>query len=285
MKKYLLLLLVILVLAACGGAESTASPADESAVAETVVAPTAATEEAETIDPSPTATAAPEPTADPADSGTETTADGQNSEVAATEPAPTTSFRLDAWADNWFAAYLGEELIVEDSVSITTERSFNAETATFEAGYPLHLNFILKDFKENDTGLEYIGARNQQMGDGGFILQLTDLGTGEVVAVSNEGWACTVIHEAPLDKSCENEANPVAGVAPCTFTDLDEPDDWKAADFDDSGWTATTVHTAQAVAPKGGYDGVSWDGAAEFIWGPDLETNNTLLCRVTVVEP
>ena len=31
-------------------------------------------------------------------------------------------FQLDAWADNWFAAYLGEQLLVEDSVSITTER-------------------------------------------------------------------------------------------------------------------------------------------------------------------
>ena len=71
-------------------------------------------------------------------------------------------FQMEAWADNWFAAYSGEKLIVEDSIPITTERSFNAETITFAADYPLHLNFILKDFKENDTGLEYIGARNQQ---------------------------------------------------------------------------------------------------------------------------
>ena len=196
-----------------------------------------------------------------------------------------TPFQLEAWADNWFAAYLGEELIVEDSVSITTERSFNAETATFEASYPLNLNFILKDFKENDTGLEYIGERNQQMGDGGFILQLTDLSTGDVVAVSNEEWACTVIHEAPLDKSCENEANPVAGVAPCEFTDLAEPDGWKAANFDDSRWTDTTVHSASAVSPKDGYNEISWDASAELIWGPDLETNNTILCRVTVEAP
>ena len=197
----------------------------------------------------------------------------------------TTTFQLEAWADNWFAAYLGEELIVEDSVSITTERSFNAETAVFEASYPLTLNFILKDFKENDTGLEYIGERNQQMGDGGFILQLTDLSTGDVVAVSNAEWACTVIHEAPLDKSCENETNPVAGVAPCEFVDLGEPDGWKAADYDDSSWTATTVHSASEVSPKDGYDQISWDPDAELIWGPDLETNNTILCRVTVDVP
>ena len=48
---------------------------------------------------------------------------------------------------------------------ITTERSFNAETFVFNADYPLQLNFVAKDFKQDDTGLEYIGRRNQQMGD------------------------------------------------------------------------------------------------------------------------
>ena len=212
---------------------------------------------------------------------------GDASDVNTTEASTSgsTSFKMDAWADNWFAAYLGEDLIVEDSVSITTERSFNAESVTFDADYPLHLNFILKDFKENDTGLEYIGANNQQMGDGGFIMQLTDTGSGDVVAVTNGEWACTVIHEAPLDKSCEDESNPVAGTAPCDFTDLGEPDGWKAVDFDDSGWAATTVHSSSAVGPKDGYDAIRWDSSSEIIWGPDLETNNTILCRVTVDAP
>ncbi len=196
-----------------------------------------------------------------------------------------TTFKLEGWADNWFAAYLGDVLIVEDSVSITTERSFNAEATTFEADYPLQLNFILKDFKENDTGLEYIGANNQQMGDGGFIMQLTDMGSGAVVATSNADWACTVVHMAPLDKSCESEANPVAGTAPCDFVNLGEPEGWQAADFDDSDWTATTVHSAAAVGVKDGYNQISWDSAAQIIWGPDLETDNTLLCRVTVDAP
>ncbi len=205
----------------------------------------------------------------------ETTSDNTSTSGAA-------SFKLEAWADNWFAAYLDDELIVEDSVSITTERSFNAESVTFNANYPLNLNFILKDFKENDSGLEYIGENNQQMGDGGFIMQLTDTSTGNVVAVTNAGWACTVIHEAPLDKSCEKESNPVAGTAPCEFSDLGEPDGWKAANYDDSAWTATTVHSAGDVGPKDGYDQISWDSNAELIWGPDLETNNTILCRITI---
>ncbi|MEZ4869447.1 MAG: hypothetical protein R3C14_49445 [Caldilineaceae bacterium] len=194
------------------------------------------------------------------------------------------SFQLDAWADNWFAAYLGETLLVEDAVPITTERSFNAESVTFHADYPLHLNLILKDYKENDTGLEYIGSNRQQMGDGGFIMQLTDVSAGKVVAVSNADWACTVIQEAPLDKACADEANPVAGTAPCEFTDLGEPDGWKRSDFDDSNWTATTVHTASEVGPKDGYNAITWDANAQLIWGPDLKTDNTILCRVTVVD-
>lgn len=198
------------------------------------------------------------------------------------DTAGTVTFQMDAWADNWFSAYLGDDLIVEDSVSITTERSFNAESVTFNADYPLHLNFILKDFKENDTGLEYIGANNQQIGDGGFIMQLTDTSSGKVVAVTNGDWACTVIHEAPLDKACESESDPVAGSTPCNFTTMDEPDGWKADGFDDSGWTATTVHSSSDVSPKMGYDQISWDSDAEIIWGPDLETDNTVLCRVLV---
>ena len=195
------------------------------------------------------------------------------------------TFKLEAWADNWFAAYLGDELIVEDSVSITTERSFNAEAVTFAADYPLHLNFILKDYIENNSGLEYIGESNQQMGDGGFIMQLTDVQTGALVAVSNPDWACLVIHVAPLDKSCEAEANPLAGTSPCEFDDRGEPDGWKSADFDDSTWAAPNVFTASAVGVRGGYELINWSSSAQIIWGSDLETDNTVLCRVTVESP
>ncbi|MGB0867912.1 MAG: hypothetical protein ACPGSC_15480, partial [Granulosicoccaceae bacterium] len=148
----------------------------------------------------------------------------------------TRNFQLDAWSDNWFAAWNGEVLIVEDSVPITTERSFNKETASFSAQYPLHLNFLLKDFKENNTGLEYIGSRRQQMGDGGFIMQVHDQESGDVVAVSSAAMKCVVLHEAPLDKSCKNERDPQEGVAPCEHRSTPEPEDWKLGSFDDGDW-------------------------------------------------
>ncbi|CAN5869746.1 hypothetical protein BH10CHL1_BH10CHL1_32430 [soil metagenome] len=195
------------------------------------------------------------------------------------------SLRGEAWADNWFAFYLGEKLLVEDSVPITTERSFNAEIFTFTADYPLHFNFILKDFKENDTGLEYIKTSRQQMGDGGFIAQFTDIKSGKLLAVSDASWKCTVIHTAPLDKACAKVSDPVAGEGACGFSALDEPIGWKRADFDDSDWATATVYTAAEVSPKDGYDAINWQPAAKLIWGADLQTDNTLLCRVTVAAP
>ena len=188
----------------------------------------------------------------------------------------------EVWADNWFAFYLGERLIIEDSTPVTTERSFNAEAFVFNADFPLQLNFVLRDFKENDTGLEYIGARNQQMGDGGFIAQFADADTGATIAVTNADWRCLVTHEAPLDRACEEEAEPAAGVEPCTFTSQPEPEGWKRADYDDSAWPSAVPFSAGDVRPKGGYDAIDWQPEAQLIWSADLETHNTVLCRLAV---
>lgn len=286
-QRLLALGLFAMIFTACSSNEPVASPtpAPSATIADSTVAstPRDAPAQPESQPPVENESSVEQGQSEPSTAAM-TTGNGA-SEAGGDETGAPITFQMQAWVDNWFAAYLGEALIVEDSVSINTERSFNAEIASFEASYPFHLNFVLKDFKENDTGLEYIGERNQQMGDGGFIMQLTDMSTGDVVAVTNAAWACTVIHEAPLDKACENEANPVAGTAPCEFVDLGEPEGWKSAGYDDSSWGATTVHSANAVDPKGGYDQITWDAGAELIWGQDLETDNTILCRVTVDAP
>ncbi|MDO6585739.1 hypothetical protein Q4543_09415 [Salipiger sp. 1_MG-2023] len=134
------------------------------------------------------------------------------------------TYSADVWADNWFEMRVNGAQVAEDSVPITTERSFNAESFTFEAERPFTIGLVAKDFIENDTGLEYIGTRRQQMGDGGVILQITDA-QGTPVALSNADWQCHVIHTAPLDKSCENEASPVAGEGVCAF-DISEDAFW-----------------------------------------------------------
>lgn len=191
------------------------------------------------------------------------------------------TFSADVWADNWFELRVNGTQVAEDSVPITTERSFNAESFDFTAERPFVLGLVAKDFKENDTGLEYIGTGRQQMGDGGVILQIKDA-SGATAIVSDANWQCLVIHTAPLDKSCEGENDPVAGTAPCDFTAGEEPAGWDSADFDSTAWANASVHSAADVDPKMGYDDISWDDTAELIWGPDLEQDNTVLCRLTV---
>ncbi len=187
----------------------------------------------------------------------------------------------DVWADNWFALYLGETPVKEDSVPITTQRSFNAERFDFNAERPFVLNFVVKDYKENDSGLEYIGTPHQQVGDGGFIAQFKDA-HGKLVAATDNSWRCLVIQDAPADESCAREAHPVAGHGACAFMEKPEPAGWKKIGFDDSRWPKASIHRSWEVRPKDGYDRIKWSWSAKFIWGPDLKTNNTVLCRKVV---
>lgn len=54
-----------------------------------------------------------------------------------------------------------------------------------------------------------------------------------------------------------------------------------SATFDHSDWLDATEWTAAAVAPKDGYNEIVWDTSAQFIWGTDLEVDNTVLLRTT----
>jgi len=204
-------------------------------------------------------------------------------QAAPSTVAPPTSgavrLKAEVWADNWFAFYLGDTKVAEDSVPITTERSFNAETFVFEARYPLEVNLVIRDYIQDDTGLEYIGTPNQQMGDGGFIMQLTDTATGRVVAVSDAAMRCLVIHKAPLNPSCEKSPNPSAT---CQSMILPEPEGWKSTGFDVSSWQPATVYTAAQVGPKEGYTTIRWDPSARLVWTSDLKADNTLLCKLRI---
>ncbi len=189
------------------------------------------------------------------------------------------TLKADVWADNWFALYAGDELIKEDTVPYNTERSFNADSFSFNINLPSQLSVIIKDFKEDDSGLEYIGSGRQQIGDGGFKAQFFDAATGKLVAVSSDEWRCLAIHRAPLNKSCERSEDPSSECQ----SDIDaEPANWRGSDFDDSDWSNAVVHSAQAVRPHGGYRGVDWRAEAKLIWTDDLEIDNTILCRFTM---
>lgn len=188
------------------------------------------------------------------------------------------------WADNWFEMYVNGSKVVEDDVPITTERSFNAAVATFQMSTPAQIAIIAKDYKEDDTGLEYIGTRRQQMGDGGLIAQIMDAATGTLLAVTDGTARCLVVHRAPVDVSCADQANPAAGEGACGFEARDEPAGWMRADFDDSAWPSAREYSESEVRPRLGYDEIDWDGSAKLIWSESLIQDNTILCRLTVSE-
>jgi hypothetical protein len=202
--------------------------------------------------------------------------------VVAANTAGSKKISGEIWVDNWFALYVNGSKLIEDSVPITTERSFNAERVSFSADLPMTLAFEFRDFMENATGLEYIGTGRQQMGDGGAIAQFRDATSGKTVAVTNADWRCLVVQHAPASGACARERDPQIDRGACARKVTPVPDGWASPGFDDSGWTRASIHSASSVRPKGGYDGISWNRAAKIIWGPDLERDNIVLCRVTV---
>ena len=195
------------------------------------------------------------------------------------------SINGDVWADNWFALYVGDKLLIEDSVSITTERSFNAESFTFNADYPIVLNFVLKDYKQDDSGLEYIGTKKQQLGDGGFIAQFTDAKTGRLLVATDVTWRCMVLHHGPVDEACASLESPFAGQGPCAFIKTEEPLNWKSDTFSTDDWQHAKEYTESEVGPKDGYDRIRWDKKAKLIWSDDLKKDNTILFRVVIEKP
>ena len=47
------------------------------------------------------------------------------------------TFTAEVWADNWFALYVNGKKVGEDSTAFATERSFNSDSISFKASYPL----------------------------------------------------------------------------------------------------------------------------------------------------
>jgi phosphatidylethanolamine-binding protein (PEBP) family uncharacterized protein len=196
---------------------------------------------------------------------------------AATSKA--TSFQAEVWVDNWFSLYINGKKVGEDSVPITTERSFNSEKIKFSATYPFTVGIIAKDFTENASGLEYIGKPNQQIGDAGAIFQIRDLQSGEIVAASDTTWKSLVINKAPLNPECVSSTNPLTD---CQSKSTSIPSKWSTSTYKDTSWKAPTTYTEEAVGVKDGYADISWSKSAQLIWSSDLKLDNTVLFRKVI---
>jgi hypothetical protein len=190
-------------------------------------------------------------------------------------------FTAEVWADNWFALYANGKLVGEDSVPITTERSFNSETIHFTAAYPLTLGLIAKDYTQNSSGLEYIGTSRQQIGDGGIIAQIKETKSGRLVTTTSSKWKSLVVNTAPLNPSCVTSTNPTVD---CTSKTVSSPTGWSTGSFNDSTWRAASTYSPETVGVKDGYLTINWSPGAQLVWGPDLKLDNTVLLRTKVAK-
>ena len=160
------------------------------------------------------------------------------------------TFQAEVWVDNWFALYINGKKVGEDSVPITTERSFNSEKIKFTATYPFTVGLMVRDFTENSSGLEYIGKPNQQIGDGGAIAQIRDLSTNKIVAVTDTSWKIFVTNKSPLNPECVSSSNPLLD---CKYQNMNIPSNWSTNSFKDSTWKAATSYSKEEVGVKDGY--------------------------------
>ena len=188
-------------------------------------------------------------------------------------------FTAEVWADNWFAMYVNGKKVGEDSVPITTQKSFNSETIKFNATYPLTIGFIAKDYVQSKSGLEYLGTPNQQIGDGGIKFQIRETASNKLVSVSDSTWKMKVGNTAPLNPECEKSTQPDID---CKFLNTSISSNWSSSSYIDKGWSSAKIFTSDEVGPKDGYFSINWQNSAQFIWGNDLKLDNIIYLRKKV---
>ena len=191
------------------------------------------------------------------------------------------TFTAEIWADNWFAIYVNGKKVGEDSVPITTQRSFNSEVIKFSATYPMTIGFVAKDYVQSNSGLEYLGLPNQQIGDGGLIFQITETASKKLVAVSDSSWKMKVANTAPTNPDCEKSNQPDID---CKFLNFAIPSNWSSSSFNDKSWANAKLFTAVEVGPKDGYSLITWNQSAKFIWGNNLKLDNVVYFRKNILK-
>ncbi len=189
------------------------------------------------------------------------------------------------YGDNYFELYVNNMYICRDPIGFTP---FNTSVARFKASYPLTYTILLVDWEEYlGIGMEYA---NYNVGDGGFVASFSD-GT-----VTNENWRCEVFYIAPLDDprcvegrdSSSCPSRPANHSTPKSLQALhfDLPANWTSASIDDSSWPNATIWNNATVRPTSEYtEHRAQFGKAKFIWSPNLDLDNQVVCRLTVSAP
>ncbi|MEO0054706.1 MAG: hypothetical protein RLZZ50_653, partial [Verrucomicrobiota bacterium] len=181
--------------------------------------------------------------------------------AALIKPAMSDTVKLNIYADNWFMLYVNGRLVAVDPIPFTPH---NVVSVDFLPEYPMTIAVLAKDNADPVTGLEY----GDRIGDGGFILKFAD-GT-----VTNATWRAKCFSRGPIGGDVKN---PRVASEPL-------PQNWWAADFDDSRWPQAKEYSAAVVDPKSPYYEYDFKNA-EFIWTDDLAIDNTVVFRTRVEKP
>ena len=175
------------------------------------------------------------------------------------KPQMADTVKANMYADNWFMLYINGELVAVDSMKFIPH---NVVSVDILPTYPMTIAVMAKDNADPKTGMEYA---NTNIGDAGFILKFGD-GT-----ITNASWKAKKFSWGPIDRDTKNPR----------VESLPLPENWFAADFDDSSWGKAKEYTEEQVGPKPPYFEHDFKGA-RFIWTDDIELDNTVLFRHVV---
>ena len=214
------------------------------------------------------------------------------------------------YCDNDFTFYVNGEQIAQDPIPIIRHNAVNV-TFTVPRGRDIAFAIEARDWADDISGLEY---DDRCVGDGGLRAMFSN------GVVTNSSWVCINHHYGPVNwKECvagqtvrdqsvqlltackQNSTPPLVG---CMSRLTPKPEGWTTVGFDDSRWdyamefddaqvgwglrpfgceTGAVISTE--IDPSGENvtcpENVDW-GESKFIWRPDLDLENRILCRYVV---
>ena len=210
------------------------------------------------------------------------------------------------YCDNEFILYVNGEQIAYDDYPIL--QGHNALNVSFTV--PKGKNYVIAiegiDWADNETGLEFDG---RCIGSGGLRAMFSN------GVVTNSSWVCKTHNYGPVNwKRCfggqmvrnqslqlhlaciEDSTPPLVG---CMSRTTPKPQGWNKLNFNVSHWEYALEYSASDVGyglPPPGCSvpgtyvssdnttcpaNLDW-GEAKFIWRPDRDLDNTILCRYVV---
>lgn len=215
------------------------------------------------------------------------------------------------FCNNDFSFYVNGQLIATDPVPTAPHNAYNVSFRV-EPGKDITFAIDARDLASQETGLE---LNDKCVGSGGLRAMFSN------GVVTNDKWACTTYLYGPVNwrecfaaqkvrnfslqllPGCAQESTP--SLVGCYARQSMKPGNWAMPGFDDSRWEYALEWEDSVVGwglpPTGCTDpntyisadtdsegvnltcpqNLDW-GESKFIWRPDLNLDNHLLCRFTL---